>query len=460
MAIRPRFLVILCLLIFASAVWAEDQVVLAVMYFDSPVQDDSFPFFQKAINEMLVIDLSKVDGVELVERENLEGLVEELKLGLSGLVDEDTAPQIGEMLGARYIITGTIFFLKETLMVSFKVSETESGKILTAGKVNGGKNDLAELETLLSGEVLSEMKILFPAIKLPEKTVAKAQGVTYDTITRYGRALDSKDNKDYEAARDILESLTKDVPELTYARDELDKVKERIKLYDTLRRDAFAEQNKGQVDWPVFYQTIMGYGTSMQLNALLEYCERFEADPPQAPPGYLFSGPEILHYYKHYALHFLNRLEDAVAVGEEFLKLYPTSMYYQSVKVYLTQDVNTLKEKQKVTIQGDPTIAEYLKEIEKARTESKKQYYYYLIASQLSGKQLYREALDYLQKIDIKTIEKEYITGDMILYALFMCYYGLQQRQPALDVYEKMEKSYPDSGFLSAMDSMLVFIGE
>ncbi len=83
-----------------------------------------FPFEDKseerqapadAIINMMVTELYKVGVFTLVEREHLDYVASELKLGQSGLVDPSTAPKIGRIAGAQYIMTGavTLYYYNE-----------------------------------------------------------------------------------------------------------------------------------------------------------------------------------------------------------------------------------------------------------------------------------------------------------------------------------------------------------
>lgn len=58
--------------------------------------------------EFTAIDLAKVSALTVVERVNLSLLLDELKLGESGVVDPATAPRIGKLLGSRKVITGWV----------------------------------------------------------------------------------------------------------------------------------------------------------------------------------------------------------------------------------------------------------------------------------------------------------------------------------------------------------------
>ncbi len=46
--------------------------------------------------------------LKIVDRENLDLIIEEQHLGLSGVIDEETAVSVGELLGAKAIVSGTV----------------------------------------------------------------------------------------------------------------------------------------------------------------------------------------------------------------------------------------------------------------------------------------------------------------------------------------------------------------
>lgn len=60
-----------------------------------------------AVCDMLTTEMVK-DGWSMVEREKLKDITNEQDLGASGRTDQSTSPQIGKLLGADYLIVGTI----------------------------------------------------------------------------------------------------------------------------------------------------------------------------------------------------------------------------------------------------------------------------------------------------------------------------------------------------------------
>ncbi|WP_186441427.1 CsgG/HfaB family protein [Desulfamplus magnetovallimortis] len=60
----------------------------------------------RSLSELLTTRLFESDKFEVLDRENFDQITAEHKLNLSGLVNEESAPEFGEILGASALITG------------------------------------------------------------------------------------------------------------------------------------------------------------------------------------------------------------------------------------------------------------------------------------------------------------------------------------------------------------------
>ena len=89
-----------------SAPVAKNTV--AVLYFRNGTGDPSLDPMRKGIPLLLLTDLSGVPGLSVVERTRLQALTEETDLGATGLVEPGTAPRVGKLLGARWLVGGEI----------------------------------------------------------------------------------------------------------------------------------------------------------------------------------------------------------------------------------------------------------------------------------------------------------------------------------------------------------------
>ncbi|MDX9751006.1 MAG: CsgG/HfaB family protein [Flavobacteriales bacterium] len=79
--------------------------------------------------------------MRIVDRENMERILEEQRLGLSGMVDEQTAVRVGNLMGAQAVLMGTVIDYRETpgrLRTSTKQA-FESYSVQTVDKETGEK---------------------------------------------------------------------------------------------------------------------------------------------------------------------------------------------------------------------------------------------------------------------------------------------------------------------------------
>lgn len=97
----------------ASAVAREKEVVgtppepgsIAVQAFVNK-GDESFRAMAKGLAAMIIADLSKVPGLKVLEREKVQLLVNEAKLGDSGLADTASAVRSGRLMRAEKVVVG------------------------------------------------------------------------------------------------------------------------------------------------------------------------------------------------------------------------------------------------------------------------------------------------------------------------------------------------------------------
>ncbi len=65
--------------------------------------------FNRAVVAMIAVDLGRVPGLTVLEREKVELLAQELKLSASPLVDPATAAAPGRLLGAGTLVAGSVY---------------------------------------------------------------------------------------------------------------------------------------------------------------------------------------------------------------------------------------------------------------------------------------------------------------------------------------------------------------
>lgn len=82
----------------------------------------------------LSLAASKSKLFTIVERGDLQKVLGELELQLSGLADEDNAAKAGKLLGADFLVTGTVFRGSERYELFLKLLRVETAEVLAATK--------------------------------------------------------------------------------------------------------------------------------------------------------------------------------------------------------------------------------------------------------------------------------------------------------------------------------------
>lgn len=89
-----------------------DRLHVAVLPFSSRAPAAAPPgaaAFNRAVAAMIMVDLARVPALTVLERDKVELLAQELKLGESALVDPATAARPGRMLGAGTVVAGAVY---------------------------------------------------------------------------------------------------------------------------------------------------------------------------------------------------------------------------------------------------------------------------------------------------------------------------------------------------------------
>jgi len=206
---------------------AEPKPTVAVMYFDYGGKDDELAALRKGLAQMMISDLSALDAIQLVERDRLEEILAELRLGRSGKLDAASAAKAGKLLGARYMVLGGYFDLKTKLRVDARVVEVETGKLVQSVGATGALDDFLAVEQKLVadiGAVLGKQLAIPPAKSPPVPRVKPPAKLARHTAVLYSRALHDADTGNKAKARDELKQVVTDQPDFKLALVDLDKL--------------------------------------------------------------------------------------------------------------------------------------------------------------------------------------------------------------------------------------------
>jgi len=146
----------------AASVAAQepDKTVVAVLRFDNNTGDERYEHLGRAMSSMMISDLSVIERIQLVERERIEEVMGELDLQYSGRVDEDTAVQLGMIVGAEYMVFGSFVTVDPEMRLDTRVTRTETAEIVTTADVRGQGQSLFDLQQQLADTLIAGLELV------------------------------------------------------------------------------------------------------------------------------------------------------------------------------------------------------------------------------------------------------------------------------------------------------------
>jgi len=88
-----------------------------------------------AVGELFTARLLRGGSFKLLERSQIDQVMKEQALGLSGAIDSATAAQVGKLAGARLAILGTVARVGKAYQISSKLVDAQSAEIISASIV-------------------------------------------------------------------------------------------------------------------------------------------------------------------------------------------------------------------------------------------------------------------------------------------------------------------------------------
>lgn len=151
--------------------------VLTVAVFDFESKDEAVRDLGPKVATLLNANLSANPNVITVERQELEKALGEQEMGLSGTVSADTAAKVGQLTGAKVLVTGRVFKVENQTLIVAKIIGTETSRVygeMVQGKPADSIVDLsAKLAEKIGGVVSEKGGTLTAKVPTREERIAK-----------------------------------------------------------------------------------------------------------------------------------------------------------------------------------------------------------------------------------------------------------------------------------------------
>ncbi len=89
----------------------------------------------RIVSELLTTSLIQADVFSVIEREQLEKVMKEHKLNMTGIIDVDSAKQMGMILAVDAILCGSVSEIKDFIDINVRLIDVENASIMTAAVI-------------------------------------------------------------------------------------------------------------------------------------------------------------------------------------------------------------------------------------------------------------------------------------------------------------------------------------
>lgn len=142
--------IILLLFILTTLLSAENRI--AVLPFQNN-GDSTNNYLQRGIADMFTTALSQQKGLTVIERSRVSELLTEMEFSLTGVVNEKSAVELGNLSGANRVVLGSFIKLGSKIRIDARLVDVEKGEVVEETAQSGVAATIEELDNAV--EILS-----------------------------------------------------------------------------------------------------------------------------------------------------------------------------------------------------------------------------------------------------------------------------------------------------------------
>ncbi len=122
------------------------RLSVAVMPFESKGDLEDI---EELITEKLIAELVNLRRFRVIERRAMNQILKEQKLGVSGVVDEETAIEMGKIAGADAIVLGSCNLIQRFVTIQARLIDVETSETIVAREVQSDNTDIRSIEDIV-----------------------------------------------------------------------------------------------------------------------------------------------------------------------------------------------------------------------------------------------------------------------------------------------------------------------
>jgi len=202
------FNIFICFLLYSA------EINIGILPFYNTREEKSYNWLSLGIPDAISDDLHNLEGINVIERQRLKFLFTEYSLAQLGLIDDSTLINVGNFVGADYLIYGDWTISDTLIIITAKITDVKTAKVYEEINIRGSINKVFSLidslavrfvdrigYKLTGAEKISKYKRAEEALKrlknrsekeLEEWNLDTFQGMIVDALNNMGRRYEKK----------------------------------------------------------------------------------------------------------------------------------------------------------------------------------------------------------------------------------------------------------------------------
>jgi TolB-like protein len=185
---------------------------------------EDFDALERGIAGMMISELSQNPAARVVERQEVQRLLDEQNLSAQGRVDPQSAAKVGKLVGARYTVLGTFIDFYGDFRVDVRLVNTETGEIVKTESERMQRDHMFDIIRNIAARLMKDANL--PALQRQGGASDQRMGrqVPTEALTYYSRALLYSDHGQKDKAVEMFNRAIEIFPGYAEAKDGLQRV--------------------------------------------------------------------------------------------------------------------------------------------------------------------------------------------------------------------------------------------
>jgi len=183
---------------------------------------DDFEALERGIAGMMISELAQNPAARVVERQEVQRLLDEQNLGAQNRVDPQTAAKIGKLVGARYMVMGTFIDFYGDFRVDVRLINTETGEVVKTESERMQRDHLYDIIRNIAARLMKDANL--PPLQRQASDQRMGRQIPTEALTYYSRALLYQDRGQKEKAVEMFNRALAIFPEYAEAQEGLQRV--------------------------------------------------------------------------------------------------------------------------------------------------------------------------------------------------------------------------------------------